>query len=81
MGDKQRQYTREYKVEAVRLLDERGRSKAQVARELGINDNLLTRWKAQLEGSPCLGGVPGNGNASAAEEEIRRLRRELEQAR
>jgi transposase len=81
MGEKRRQYTREYKLEAVRLLDESGRSKAQVARELGIDDSLLTRWKAQLEGRPVAEAFPGNGSASAAEEEIRRLRRELEQAR
>lgn len=52
MGEKRRQYTREYKLDAVRLLDDSGRTKAQVARELGIHDSLLTRWKAQLEGLP-----------------------------
>ena len=81
MGEKRRQYTREFKVEAVRLVDESGRSKAQIARELGIHESLLKRWKAQLQNSPAPEAFPGNGKLSAAEEEVRRLRRELEQAR
>ncbi len=81
MGEKRRQYTREFKIEAVRLMEESGRSKAQIARELGIHESLLKRWKAQLEGRPRAEAFPGNGNLSAAEEEIRRLRRENEQLR
>lgn len=81
MEEKRRQYTREYKIEAVRLLQESGRSKAQIARELGIHDSLLTRWKAQLEARPAAEAFPGHGNVSAAEEEIRRLRRENEALR
>jgi transposase len=81
MGEKRRQYTREFKREAVRLLDEGGRSKAQVARELGIHDSMLKRWKADLEGHPSTEVFPGNGKLSAAEEEVRRLRRENEQLR
>ena len=81
MGEKRRQYTREFKLEAVRLVEESDRSKAQIARELGIHESLLKRWKAQLEGRPQAEAFPGNGKLSAAEEEIRRLRRELEQAK
>ncbi len=82
MGEKRRQYTREFKVEAVRLMDESGRSKAQIARELGIHESLLGRWRAQLgTGRPAEAAFPGNGRLSAAEAEVRRLRRELEQAR
>jgi len=36
MGQIRKQYTREFKVEAVRLVEERGRSKAQLAREVGV---------------------------------------------
>jgi transposase len=81
MGEKRRQHTREFKLEAVRLLEESDRPRAQIARELGIHESLLKRWKAQLEGRPRADVFPGNGKLSAAEEEIRRLRRELEQAR
>lgn len=81
MGEKRKQYTREFKLEAVRLVEETGRPKLQIARELGIHESLLKRWKAQLEGRPRTEAFPGNGKLSAAEEEVRRLRRELEQAR
>ncbi|MBA2669177.1 MAG: transposase [Gemmatimonadetes bacterium] len=81
MAEKRKQYTREFKVEAVRLLEESGRSKTQVARELGIRESLLGRWRAQLEERSAAAAFPGNGRISAAEEEIRRLRRENEQLR
>ncbi len=81
MGERRRQYTREFKLEAVRLVDESGRSKAQIARELDIHESLLGRWRAQLKERPAAAAFPGNGKLSAAEEEIRRLRRENEQLR
>jgi hypothetical protein len=43
----------------VRLLDERGRSKSQLAGELGIHDSMLTRWKADLEGVSSAEAFPG----------------------
>jgi transposase len=81
MGEKRRQYTREFKIEAVRLMEESGRSKSQIARDLGIHESMLKRWQAQVEERPRSEAFPGNGKPSAAEEEIRRLRRELEQVK
>ena len=78
MAEQRRQYTREFKQEAVRLVEESGRSKAQIARELGIHESLLKRWKSQMEDRPPADVFPGNGNVSAAEAEIRRLKREVE---
>jgi transposase-like protein len=43
MGEKRRQYTREFKVEAVRLPEESSRSRAQVARDLGIHESAALR--------------------------------------
>ena len=70
-----KQYTREFKHEAVRLITEQGLSIAQVARDLGINDNLLSRWKKELaqQGQQAF---PGQGRAQ--EDELARLRREVE---
>jgi transposase len=70
-----KQYSAEFKREAVRLVTEQGLSLAQVARDLGINDNLLSRWKKQFqtEGSQAF---PGHGHAR--DEELTRLRREVE---
>jgi transposase len=81
MAEQRKQYTRDFKLEAIRLLDESGRSKAQITRELGVHESMFKRWKAQVEERPRAEAFPGNGNISAAEEEVRRLRRENEQLR
>ncbi len=41
------QFTDAFKFEAVRLTRESGRPVAQVARELGISDNVLYRWRSE----------------------------------
>ena len=80
MGRARKKYSREFKLEAVKLVVEQGRPVGDVADGLGINRNLLHRWKSQL----MLEGVlafPGNGRQNAADEENRRLRKELAQVR
>ena len=47
--EKRRRYDREFKVEAVRLSLEPGRSLAGVARDLGVSENLLHAWRAKLK--------------------------------
>ena len=84
MSGKRRQFTPEFKLEAVRLANESEKPLAQVARELGIRPDMLRTWRRQAESRAGLtpGDIfPGNGKLSSQEEEIRRLRRELEQAR
>ena len=72
-------YTREFKIEAVRLTTEGGVSVAQVARDLGINDNTLHNWRRQFR---QWGAGPGAGKeALSLAEENRRLRKELALAR
>jgi transposase len=44
-----RQYTEEFKKETVALIEKSGKSKAQISRELGINDQNISRW-CQLYG-------------------------------
>lgn len=70
-------YTREFKLEAVRLSETSDKSVAQIARELGISDRVLYRWRRQLRDQPEQ-AFPGKGHQSELEEENRRLRRELE---
>ena len=50
-----RTYTREFKVEAVKLVTEKGYSVAEAARSLCISDTLLHSWKAALQeqGEQC----------------------------
>ncbi len=80
MGESTRKHRREFKLEAVKQVMEHGRSVSDVADSLGVNRSLLTRWKTQLEADGAV-AFPGNGKLSEAEEEIRRLRRELSIAR
>ena len=78
--EKRRVYTREFKLEAVRLASEDGISVAQVARDLGVNENTLHKWKQQLREDPEQ-AFPGKGRMKPLEDENRRLRRELQKAR
>src|SRR5262245_53019159 len=75
MPKKRSSYTREFKVEAVKLVTEKGYSVAEAARSLGIHENLLRSWKRALEAQGEL-AFPGNGNLSPLEDEIRRLKAE-----
>ena len=78
---KRRQFSPEFKMEAVRLVEEEGRSTGAVARELGIRPDMLRTWRRAAEGRAGLKAedvFPGNGQLPSAEEEIRRLRREVE---
>ena len=77
MGKQQKIYTREFKVEAVQLVKSSGKPMSQVARELGISDSALYHWSKQLaeQGGQAF---PGSGHQTAQEEELRRLKRELD---
>ncbi len=71
-----RQFTDAFKSEAVRLTRESGRPVAQVARELGISDNVLYRWRSeqqQVESQGCT-----RQSMRAAQDELARLKRENE---
>ena len=77
MAKQQKTYTREFKVEAVQLVKGSGKPMSQIARELGISDSALSKWCKQLveQGEQAF---PGSGHQTAQEEELRRLKRELE---
>ncbi len=80
MVRQQKTYTQEFKVEAVQLVKSSGKPMSQIARELGISDSTLSKWCKQLteQGEQAF---PGSGHQTAQEEELRRLRRELEVTR
>src|SRR5262245_34841908 len=77
MSQKRRQFTREFKLEAVRLVNS-GRSVSRVAAELGIRPDMLRTWKRQVAGSDSVTEVfRGHGRVTSQEQELRRLRQEL----
>jgi transposase len=73
---KRRKYDREFKVEAVKLVTGGGRGVAEVARNLGIHENLLYKWKEKYT-EDMAHAFPGKGRLKPAEEELRRMKREL----
>jgi transposase len=74
-GSGRRKYDKQFKEEAVRLVTEGGRKVTDVARSLGIHENLLRTWKRKHKEDP-LGSFPGKGHVKPQEEELSRLQRE-----
>ena len=70
-----RRYTEEFKREAVRLVRESAHPVAQVARDLGIPENVLYRWRAQHQQAVIYGTTRATQRAEA--EELTRVKREL----
>jgi transposase len=73
-------YTREFKLQALRMGSDQGLSVAEAARRLGIHENLLRAWrKAAIK----LGAdaFPGHGHPTPAEDELRQLRAEVQRLR
>jgi len=73
---KRQRFSREYKLEAVKHVRERVLSRAQVAREPGIGANVLTRWVRETSGD-IRKAFPSQGQQSAEQPEIQRLKREM----
>lgn len=72
---KHTRYDEAFKRSAVELWLSGGKSVQQIARELGVSDQSLKKWKKQLAALPATG--PGQRSAPQWEEEVRRLKREL----
>jgi transposase len=77
MAKNQKSYTREFKIEAVRLLKSTGKSQAEIERELGIGSSNLSRWKKEF-GEEGEEAFPGRGRLTPEEERIRKLERKIE---
>ena len=73
---KKRQYSPEFRREAVRLLRSSGKSSHQVGAELGVAQSVLSRWKRQADAAEGVGTLD-----LRKEEELRQLRREVERLR
>ena len=71
-----RRFGREFKVEAVRLIRERGESIAQAARDLDVCENVLRKWVKEFAADPGQ-AFPGHGQMKPEQLEIEKLRREV----
>jgi transposase len=71
-----RKYTEDFKRDAVGLVSEQGYKVSEASRSLGINDNMLRRWKQEIEGESS------DTRLSADErEELKHLRKEVRNLR
>ena len=72
-------HSKEFKEQAVQLIEISGKPISEIAKDLGINDNMLRRWRDEMRelGEGCF---PGKGHPkpeTEMEEEIHRLKEEL----
>lgn len=76
MARPRKSYTPEFKLQAVKMVLEQKLSVAEVARRLGVSQNLLHTWKKAVltDGAKAF---PGSGHLTPQEEEIRTLRAEV----
>ena len=72
---KRQRFTKEFKLEAIRLWKSSGRPATAVARELGLRTNQLYKWLAEQE-THGEAAFPGHGNRPSSGDELVRLRRE-----
>ena len=74
-GKTRRRFTREFKIEAVQLSQRPGMTVAKAASDLGVAENTLHRWRAELSRTGD-DAFRGNGNRTGEQAELERLRRE-----
>ena len=70
-----RQFSREFKLEAVRLVKERGVSVAQASRDLEVHENVLRKWMREATADPQQ-AFPGQGVMKPEQAELDSLRKE-----
>jgi len=73
---RRRKFSREFKLEAVRLVKDRGVAVAQAARDLDLHENVLRKWVRELNADPQH-AFPGHGQMKPEQLEIDRLRKEV----
>ena len=73
MKKKRSKYTHEFREEAVKLITEQGYQISEAARNLGINQTMLWRWKRDIEEKENPSGAQGG---KAVQAELVRLRKE-----
>ena len=73
-----RRFNLEYKLKTVALVKQSDIPVSEIARNLGINDNMFRRWVKE-QANPNRKSFPGHG--SPRDEEMARLKKELSQVK
>jgi len=76
MTQKRKYYSKQFKIDAVKLVTEQGYKVSEAARNLGIHHSSLRHWKKQLE-TDGNQSFPGKGHMTSDKEELYRLRKEV----
>jgi transposase len=71
-----RVYSKEFKAEAVALAEKKEKPISRIARDLGVNENMLRRWIQQTRQTAQGGLPPFPGHGRPRDEELARLRKE-----
>jgi len=80
MAKKRKYYSKQFKIDAVKLVTEQGYKVSEAARNLGIHHTSLRNWKKQLK-TDGNHSFPGKGNTNSEKEELYRLRKEVKRLR
>lgn len=80
MAQKCKQYSKQFKIDAVKLITEQGYKVAEAARNLGIHHTSLRNWKKQFE-TDGNQSFPGKGHLTSDKEELYQLRKEVKKLR
>jgi transposase len=80
MAQKRKNYSKQFKIDAVKLITEQGYKVSEASRNLGIHHSSLRRWKNELEVDSNQ-AFPGKGHMSSEKEELHRLRKENKRLR
>ena len=75
-----RTFSREYKIEAVRMITKGGNSVSQIAEDLDVRPDMLRRWKRKFEQDES-NAFPGNGQLRGEAQLLRKLERENQRLR
>lgn len=71
-------FTKEFKLEAVRLLESGSMNGSDLARELGVRRNMLYKWQKELQDKGKVNAFLGAGRKPVSDNELEQLRRENE---
>jgi len=75
-----KQYSAEFKEEAVRRIERTREPVARVAAELGVNENTMHGWVKQYREKPVM-PFPGSGRLRPDDEQLRKLERQVRELR